>query len=431
MFHNFAKRVTVVFCFVLPVAVSAQRSNRENSPYSRFGVGEAANGINTTMRGIGYSSTAYGDELSINSDNPASYSWLRGTTYELGLQAATRGIQTDDQKYNTGSASLAYMAIGIPLKTKRVKSAFSLGLRPQTKVFYHNIDSTITPNIGKSVAEYSGEGGLNFAYIGGSVAYKGFSLGANIGYLFGTIRNSSSLVNIDTANILSSEFSRFTQIGGIYWKGGAQYETKLNKKLTLRLGATATISQGMNLDRDEYSLARRVKAGTLTVTDTTHTVSNISGRMTLPLSYSFGAQIGNKNWRATVDYSNTAWSQYRSFGLTDSLVANAARFSAGIEYTPDPMSVYNYLSRVTYRLGFYTGTDNVLLRNTEIKYYAVTAGASLPFRREVQNRVHISGEYGSRGTLTNSLIKENFFKLTLGISLIPGPRDEWFKKKYN
>lgn len=423
MRHKYAKRLVVITCLFTSVAASAQNSNKENAPYSRYGIGELYYGTNASLRGAGYASTAYSSKTMVNTDNPASYASLTLTTYEAGLMGATRNISTGNTKYGTGSASLAYLNIGIPMGKH---AGVAIGLRPQSRVFYNSVDSASVPGIGKTVAQYNGEGGLNYAYIGAAGKYKGFSLGFNFGYMFGTIRNTSRLVNIDTTYVLTTDYTRYTKIGGIYWKGGAQYETPIDNKINLQLGATVTISQDLNADRESYSYGIRNYNGT-EQTDTVSYNSEESGKLVLPMSLSFGARVGSDKWSLMADYTHTDWSTYRNYGAKDSLADRTSRFNIGAEYTPNPASVYKYLSKVTYRLGFYYGTDYVKLHNTSIDYYAVTAGASLPFRRST-DRVHLAMEYGQRGTVSNNLIKENFFRFTLGISL----NDKWFiKRRYD
>lgn len=428
MLHNFAKRSCLFICLLGTGAASAQNSNKENTPYSRYGVGELVNGSNTVLRGMGYTSVAYSSGTSVNADNPASYANLRLTTYEAGLMGSTRTITAAGKQYSSGSASLAYLSVGIPVGKY---AGVSLGLRPQSRVYYHNADTVLAnpsqPWMYKHTEDYSGEGGLNYGYVGAAGKYAGFSLGFNFGYMFGTIRNSSSLVNIDTVKALNADFTRYTRIGGIYWQGGAQYEVDLSKKMKLRLGATAQLSQTLHGYRDEY-LTSYVALGGTTQSDTAATSLESAGKIVLPLTYTVGAQLSGDRWSAAVQYSSTKWSQYRNYGLADSsIIDQTSRVSVGGEFTPNPSSLYKYLPRVTYRLGFYYGTDYVYLRDTKLNYYAVTAGASLPFRRST-DRVHLAFEYGSRGTNTANLIKENFFKFTLGISL----NDKWFiKRRYD
>jgi len=143
------------------------------------------------------------------------------------------------------------------------------------------------------------------------------------------------------------------------------------------------------------------------------------------MTWSLGFQLfNNTHWSAGAEFSTTQWSQYRNFGLKDSVADQSMRISLGGSYTPDPASIHNYLQRVTYRAGFYYGTDYIRLRNTDISYYAVTVGASLPFRRS-PDRIHTAFEIGSRGTEANGLVRENFYRFSLGISL----NDRWFEKR--
>ncbi|HRO43709.1 MAG TPA: hypothetical protein PL009_12805, partial [Flavipsychrobacter sp.] len=93
MCHKYAKH------FLLPVGLLitgyssfAQSSNRENAPYSRYGIGEVRNGNNTMLKGMGNISAAYANGYNVNTDNPASYASLRLVTYEAGAEGGTRTI---------------------------------------------------------------------------------------------------------------------------------------------------------------------------------------------------------------------------------------------------------------------------------------------------------------------------------------------------
>src|SRR5690606_11245156 len=106
--------------------------------------------------------------------------------------------------------------------------------------------------------DYYGDGSTNYGYIGFAGKIKGFSLGVNIGYLFGTINHSSNLINLyDTANYLNSSFSKYTRLGGIYYKAGLQYEKEINKNLGLRIGGTFALSQNINAKKDEYEITEK------------------------------------------------------------------------------------------------------------------------------------------------------------------------------
>lgn len=402
---------------------SSPLAGKENDPYSRYGIGTLRNTTNIGIRGMGSASTAYANPFAVNFDNPASYASLKLTTYELAGEAEMLGVHSNGASYSTGTATLSYLTIGIPVGKH---AGVSFGLRPVSKSYYKLLDSVTISGLGKNTYVYSGDGGLNYAYLGGAYKIGGLSVGFNFGYLFGTIRNSSVLQQADTIPFLSSEFTRYNKMGGIYWKAGAMYDTKLNSKLKLRLGATATLGQDINVTRDNYYVNFAIIGGS-TIQDTSYYDPAVKGKVHMPLSYSFGAQLmGNDRWAVNMDYSATKWSQYTMFGAADS-VQDSYRIAVGAEFTPNPSSIYNYFQRVTYRIGGYYGSDYVKLNNTGIDYYALSVGASFPFKRST-DRLHTALEIGKRGTESNGLIKENFVRFSLGISL----NDKWFiKRKYD
>lgn len=412
--------------FFTATVASAQSGNssKENDPYSRFGIGEPLTGTNVLNRGMGYVSTAYQNATAINTDNPASYASLRLTTYEAGFTGSLRNLRTQDKSYATGSASLANLRVGFPIGNH---AGLALGLQPQSHIFYHNVDSSTINGFGKTAAEYLGEGGLNYAFIGAAGETHGFSFGLNFGYMFGTMSNTSRLVNIDTTHVLGTDFSKETRLGGLHFKAGIQYHDTLQNGLNIRIGATAEWKQNLNGNQTSYRSAFSYIGNTL-LQDTSYTATGKDGEIVLPATYSIGASVGGATWSIGVDATQTDWSKYRNFGLTDSNInSKTVRVGVGGEYTPDPLSVYSYLSRITYRAGFYYGSDYVKLRNTDLNYYGLTLGASFPFKRSA-DRIHTALEFGRRGTTANNLVQSNYFKVHLGISL----NDRWFvKRKYD
>lgn len=417
--------LTAVLFFTASVATAQNgNSSKENDPYSRFGIGEPLTGTNVLNRGMGYVSTAYQNAAAINTENPASYASLKLTTYEAGFTGSVRSIRTEGKSYGTGSASLANLRLGFPIGNH---AGMALGLQPQTHIFYHNVDSSTVNGIGKTAAEYTGEGGLNYAFIGAAGTTHGFSFGLNFGYLFGTMSNTSRLVNIDTTHVLGSDFSKETRLGGLHFKAGIQYHDTLENGWNVRVGATADWGQSLNGNQTSYS-SSFYYIGSSINTDTSYTSAGKDGKIVLPATYSIGANLGGANWSIGVDATQMNWSKYRNFEAIDTNInSKTLRLGVGGEYTPDPLSVYSYLSRVTYRAGFYFGQDYVKLRNTDLNYYGFTLGASFPFKRS-PDRIHTAFEFGRRGTTANGLVQANYFKIHLGISL----NDRWFvKRKYD
>lgn len=420
-------------------SVSNPYSGHENNPYTKYGIGELRNGDNTAIKAMGSITSAYSSPLQINTDNPASYSSLLRTTYEVGGFAQTRNVTgTADNvplSYTTGTASAAYMRFAVPVGRK---GGLCFGFRPVSHVFYSLVD-TLAVNFGggshtdTSIKSYNADGSLNYAFIGGSVKVaQGLSLGANVGFLFGTIRSSSLL--IPNTNVLvppvyayRSEFSRYTRTGGVYWKVGAQYELKLDSMNTLHFGATFSLNQKLTQHFSEYHISSFVFSDTIP-RDTAYSISEAKGKLTMPTSYSAGVMLTHgARWSVGIDYTATRWSEFHSDlnpYMNVGIASSAYRIAAGGGFTPDATNGKRYLARGTYKLGAFYGTEYIAPNNTTLPNYGVTAGFTLPFKRSL-SQVHTAFEFGTLGTTANGLMKQNYFRFSVGLSL----NDLWFVKR--
>src|SRR5690349_4435336 len=98
------KKISVLV-IVIVGSFSLAQAQTENSPYSRYGLGDIVPSQNILTRGMGGISAAYFDFQSINFINPASYSRLKVTTFDLGLEVDSRTLRAVDppRKYNNAS----------------------------------------------------------------------------------------------------------------------------------------------------------------------------------------------------------------------------------------------------------------------------------------------------------------------------------------
>lgn len=423
MYRIYAKLTALSFITIISgYSTFAQKSNYENAPYSKYGVGELRNNSGTLLKGMGTISSAYASPFEVNADNPASYSFLKLTTYQAGGEARRRIISGNGEKYTTGTATFSYMNLGIPVAKN---AGVSLGLMPYSRTYYKLNDTFNISGFGEGVKSYYGDGTLNYAYLGAAVQQKGISLGFNFGYLFGsTVDRTSVLTTNSGAKVQESEFSRYATIGGIYWKAGLLYQANLKKDLSLRIGATTTLNQSIKIVKDEFWISHSI---IVTAADTAYHTVSLRDKLKLPLQYSAGAHlVKSDKWMVGADFSAAQWSQYSNYGKPDSLT-DSYKISVGGEYTPNASEMRKYFQRVSYRLGFYYGKDYVHLRGTDLNYYAVTAGLSLPFKRTT-DRLHMNLEVGQRGTESSGLLKETFVRFGLGLTL----NDKWFvKRKYD
>ena len=405
-------------------------NGRENNPYTKFGIGELSNGSSVALKGMGNITSAFENPYEINTDNPASYAFLRRTTFEIGAMGSSRTIDGSGLSYTTGTATLSYLTIGIPVNKN---GGLVLGFRPYSKVYYSLVDTIFNSPIGSALRSYSGDGGLNYAYAGAAAKWKGLSVGFNLGYLFGTTQYTTAMIPIDTLatnNGYTTRYDDYVRIGGLYWKGGVMYETKIDSGLTLRIGGTISIGQNITERLNAYQVAA-YNFGDTTVNDTVNYAGQQKGRLKLPMSYSAGISLSKEDkWNVGIDYTATQWSDFNSSPYTymnTNVASGSYKFSAGVEYTPDINNIRSYFSRCTYRFGGYYGLDYLKINGNDIPYYGMTAGASLPFRRSL-SRLHTALEVGRLGSTSAGMIQETYVRFSLGVSF----NDLWFiKRKYD
>lgn len=407
---------------------SGPKSTKENSPYSRYGIGDLGNQRNTILRGMGGIATAYNDLFSVNTYNPATYSFLKVTTLDFAFEGRTRSVLMNNTSTSSGTATISYITLGIPLGKH---AGMAAGIAPMSNVYYNASDTVNINGMGKTIMNYNGSGSTQYAYLGFSGKYKGLSIGFNAGYVFGTTNYSSSLVNIDTPHVRNSEFSRFHTIGGLYWKGGLFYKAKVKKEQYINIGAAITLSQKLNAQRDAYDVAYQYTSTGIVIDTVPQTRQDgVDGKVELPAEYSFGLHYGRDfHWNIGADFVYTDWSTFKNFDDREGVGDNAWRMAVGGEITPNP-EAKNLFSMTTYRLGAYYGKDYIQINGNDVTYFGGSVGASFPLKRSYTQfgRLNTSLDIGRRGSIQNGLAREFFVKFTVGVSL----NDIWFtKRKYD
>ena len=101
----------------------AQPAN--NSPYARYGVGNLNNGVNVRSAGLGELSIAMREDsipYLVNYLNPASYTALGFTAFDIGVYGNVATVSTSTESQNVNKANLSYFAFGFPILRVRVKT---------------------------------------------------------------------------------------------------------------------------------------------------------------------------------------------------------------------------------------------------------------------------------------------------------------------
>lgn len=412
----------------------AAQAQNENSPYSRYGLGDVVPSQHVINRGMGGVSAAYYDFQSVNFVNPASYARLKVTTLDIGAEIDSRTIRTTNpvSKFNGVSPTISYLQVGIPLSTKR-NWGMNIGLRPLTRINYNIQSSERLPGIDSVRTIYKGTGGSYQVYAGTGFSVGKFSLGINAGYLFGTKEYNRERYFIPDSVYsfyYPGAFRTKANYGGFFFNYGVQFRQKLSKKTYLQLGAYGNVKQTLNGRKDEIIETFRVDIdGTKTI-DSVSTTLNVKGDVIYPQNFGVGFMINSADRILFgADYSMNKWSEYRFLGEADR-VQDSWKFNVGGQLLPNILNPKSYWGRVAYRAGFMYGKDYIKV-NEDLPVYSITFGMGLPMRKaQYTNQysvIHTSLEVGQRGSKDN-LIRENYFRFALGFTL----SDIWFiKRKYD
>lgn len=465
------KKIKTLHCFSLTLLVLSFTAftpafSQDNSPYSRYGIGDLTPVTPVNTRGMGGISAGYVDYRSVNFSNPASFAYFEATQetrtkklangrtiLDFGVNIDNRTLKENNppRKFTAYNMLFSYVQVGLPLKRGW---GLSFGLRPVSRVSYkifrgERLKDPITGDpIDSATTRFDGDGGSYLASVGTGIKVfkrvknkleESLSLGITTGYYFGNREFSSRReFRNDSVQYFSGNYETKTNYGNIYFSTGLQYILPLQdgKKL-FTAGIYGNWSRKLNAtqDRIRETFVYDQVLGDLRL-DSVQDIKGVKGKIIMPASITGGftlqkfAESKKKGgWLIGADIVYEYWSQYRFYDQADS-VRNKLEVRAGGEFIPVPRE--NYFSRVAYRLGIIAGNDYINVGG-KLPQYGITLGFGLPVAN--YNRMspyqstgfNISVEYIRRGNNDN-LLRENLFRVSVGFSL----SDIWFiKRKYD
>ncbi|WP_456376561.1 hypothetical protein [Lutibacter sp.] len=421
------KKILVVIT-TLFISFSSFSQKNNTSAYSFFGIGDK-NNINTVEQlGMGGIGVALQDVYHLNFSNPASAASLMFTNYTLAIENKNISAQDATDKQSAATTYLSYLALGVPIGEK---AGLTFGLLPNSSVGYSLISNVLDGEDITEATVYNGEGGTNKVFLNfGYKLFKGFNVGLQGNYVFGKIENS--IINQTSNAPLATKYETVSNVKGFSLNVGFQYETKLNDKLDVSLGASFDLENTIDSEGDEYLYS--VSLGAFESPRDTILNTKSFGELKAPLKTNLGVGIGEKNkWFAGVDYSfqNALELQGSVFNSYSKIkYDNYSKIAIGGFYTPKFNSISSYWDRVTYRAGVKFEKTGLLIdavgNGTDfaaIDDFGISFGVGLPLSQQLSN-INLGFEFGKRGKTTNGLVQENYINFRLSLSL----NDKWFKK---
>jgi hypothetical protein len=427
MFKRLKKTFSLLLPVILLVVTSVHAQIRIASPYSRFGLGDITPNSNAWNASMGEIGIAIRSPYHVNFSNPASYTAFDSTSFVFeggflsNFTTLTSSTQSDSRTY----ASLAYLLFGVPV-TKWWKS--TIGLVPFSDVGYNVSSIDVVDGIGTVDRLYTGAGGINrFFWGNGFRIFKGFSIGINASYLFGSFQRESVVIFPDSIYFLEFKVANNTAVNNLYFDYGIQYTKALKKGLRVTAGGVFSANTKVSTRTDIVSETFFLGAdGTEHPRDTITEQGDVHGSLLLPMMVGAGISFEKTDkWVAGADFRWQNWKKLNSADQKDSLV-NSYQVSIGAEFLPDLNSYTNYLKRIRYRIGLLYNRSYVELKDNKLNQYAATIGFGLPLKG-MKTALNIGLQAGVRGTTASGLIKESYFKLIVGFSIY----EKWFiKRKY-
>ncbi len=413
------------------IQVSAQTTT-SHSPYSQFGLGQIREDLLPQTRAMGGISTAvrYQSGLPIlNIANPASYSAFNRTILEAGLYGNMTQLAKGNATSQTADFAFSHFAIGIPLAKA---GGMAFGLMPYSDLGYNDTQSSQVGSL-LSVKTLSGQGGTNKAFLGyGVTPFKGFSIGANVGFIFGELKDITAISFPNDYTILNSNADEKRLIRGVSLDYGAQYSKALaNNTMNLTLGYSGSLNNKIKsttteiITRSQPSLDPDAPTVPL---DTVAFLQRDPRKINLPLKHNVGFTLSKGyNWMIGADFKYADWTNFQTRVGEPKLGKNLG-FAVGGQFKPDPTSV-NYWNIVDYRLGFRYNKSHISYNNDRINDMAITAGFGFPLPEtnfgRTFSKINISAEIGQQGSLKNNLIRERYININLGFTI----NDAWFLRR--
>ena len=421
------KNYSQILLFVLSTSFVVSQTNT-GSPYSLNELGEInflGNVSNLSMGGIDSAI----DSIEFNINNPSSLAKLKTTNYLIGTFYKSTGISNVNSTDNINTANINYIAVGIPTK----RFGFGFGVLPYSSVG-SNLQTTEDYNNANSISSrlFGAEGNINRAFVSiGLPILKYLSLGASANYNFGKFNyekfNLIENVNYGIFSNSSSEISGFT------YNFSSNLSIPLKNDLTLNL-VYSFYPEG---DLDSFNIESIYTSNTSSISleslgDFVDVDLNSRGlentKLPVPKKSIYSLGLEKKNsWFIGFQYESKLSSNFENVFLDTQNVSyrDANSISIGGYIIPDSSSLISYWKRVKYSIGIKNEKKSIIVNNLPVNHFSLNLGLGLPIAG--LSKANLGLEIGKVGD-NDSLVKENYLALRLGLSL----NDVWFiKRKYN
>ena len=414
-----ARRGLIALSSVLVLALSltvfpVKAQNGVMSPYSRFGYGFLSDNATAAQRTLGGTGYAMNSGRQINVMNPASYAAIDSLTFlfDMGIDLSAVWSSQGEAKNKDFGAGLDYITLQVPI-TKYLGA--SLGILPYSSVGY-----AFGSDINNGAMSRNGSGSINQFYLGiAGKPFRGFTIGANIAYMFGGIYND---VYAYTDKGSTTLFERSMTVSDYRLDFGAQYSFNIGRDNRVTLGLV--YSPKKDLHGKVYGIYYDTSASPVKV-DTVPGNHSMAGQYSTPEKWGAGVnwQLRN-NLMVEADFTYEPWAKAK-FGTIEDFettrFADRYRAGLGIQYMPNPRG--GYAGRIQYRFGAFYNRDYIMVGNNNVRDIGASLGVGLPVPG-FKSVISLGLEYRHRQAYPAALVKEDYLNITIGVNF----NEMWFRK---
>ena len=406
---------TIKYCFTVFLLASSLAFAQNTSTYARYGLGDVVYSYSARTLSMGHSGSAIITSDYVALLNPASWSNLSRTRIEFSFGYDELRLSNQNETKTYGDGIFKGFTFAFPV-SQDYGVGVAMGLVPYTRVNYEAREKITNESTGNYTSTYQGKGGLSKIFIGGT--YKlpiNFILGATLEYYFGNIKYTSK-VEFDNNTYFPAEYELAygptgfgTTVGLITpdMSGLLNVEPISNFRLGLSTNLIGKLDTDTSFVNRSSSIVDSIGFG--------------NTKMEVPMRLNAGLHVAFVNvYNIALDYFYQPWTDLKLSGINQLNLNDVHKISLGFEYRPQRVPGIGFWEQIMFRAGLSYEMSQYKINSNELKQYSVFGGFAIPLTNE--NTIDFGIEYSVRGTTEKNLLKEDFLRLNLGISL----GDTWF-----
>jgi hypothetical protein len=398
------KILVIIVIALAPMILKSQGG----SNYSVFGIGELVNGFGSAYDAMGGTSIAVPFNSSMTNKNPAQWNFLNTSRIQTGYTFTQNQVNDANRSLWQNNGEINGVMLNFCLDTARGIN-LNTGFSSYTGVnfFVSNpVEVDLSGTKLKGTTVYQGNGGITQAWIGGS--YRPFdflSLGASIFTLFGNSKKSASTL-LETINSVPSR----TYLSDVYGGFGIRLGLIAEPVKDLYIGSYIENKSKLDINRSLVYQSAYYSDSTI----------NIDLVTEMPFLWGAGFSYRISNLVIAADYTTQDFSKL-TYNSGTAKFTKSENISFGIARLGLFGYKRNFLDRVTYMFGLGYKSNYIEINNTAIKEYYFSLGVTAPLVGLAS--IDASLTFGKRGTTEKGLLRENYGRLNVSVSL----GDVWFQ----